>query len=75
MYIIYYIQHQPIRSKFTFFGDFSPGCEEPRQKDTADWWKTFAALQEIIRTAADEAYKDKKISSEERRLYFQSGNC
>ncbi|XP_045212692.2 uncharacterized protein LOC123563752 [Mercenaria mercenaria] len=67
MYIL-----QPIRSKFTFFADFSPGCEEPRQKDTADWWKTFEALQEILRKSADAAYKEGLISAEERHQYFLS---
>ena len=64
---------QPIRSKFTFFADYSPGCDEPRKKDTADWWKTFETLQSVLRQAADAAHKNNKFSAERRHQYYLSG--
>ncbi|KAJ8318731.1 hypothetical protein KUTeg_003822 [Tegillarca granosa] len=64
---------QPIRSQFPFFGDYSPGCEEPRKKDSENWRKTFAALQEVLRKAANAALKAKKITSQQLHQYFLSG--
>ncbi|XP_045212433.2 NACHT and WD repeat domain-containing protein 2-like [Mercenaria mercenaria] len=63
---------QPIRSKFKFFADFSTGCDQLRERDTAEWWKTFEKLQILLRTAADEAFKENKITSERKHQFFQS---
>ncbi|KAL4239740.1 NACHT domain- and WD repeat-containing protein 1 [Mactra antiquata] len=67
MYIL-----QPIKTKFTFYGDYSPGCDDLRQKDTADWWKTFESLQGCIRKAATYAFEKKKITDSELHEYFLS---
>ncbi|XP_052783963.1 uncharacterized protein LOC128219861 isoform X2 [Mya arenaria] len=63
---------QPIRSKFTFFGDFSPGCDELRQKDTTAWYETYGQLQVVLRKAATEAHKDGKITEQEKEQFFIS---
>jgi phosphoglucomutase len=64
---------QPIRSKFTFYGDFSPGCDELRERDTDGWWSTLGKLQILLRKAADEAFKENKFTAEDRHQFFQSG--
>ena len=64
---------QPIRSQFSFFGDYSPGCDEPRAKDTKEWLSTFADLQCIIKRAALFAHHAKKLSDEQLREYNISG--
>ncbi|XP_033743457.1 NACHT domain- and WD repeat-containing protein 1-like [Pecten maximus] len=63
---------QPIRSQFTFFGDYSPGCDEPRAKDTENWRQTFEQLQLILRQAAKTAADAGKISSSALQEYYQS---
>ncbi|XP_069125170.1 uncharacterized protein [Argopecten irradians] len=63
---------QPIRSQFTFFGDYSPGCDEPRAKDTENWHRTFEQLQLILRQAAKAATGAGKMSSEALQEYYQS---
>ncbi|XP_033743470.1 uncharacterized protein LOC117329570 [Pecten maximus] len=66
----YILQH--IRSKFTFFGDYSPGCDEKRAKDTESWHQTFRQLQLILRQAAKAAADAGKMSSCALHEYFQS---
>ncbi|KAJ8318733.1 hypothetical protein KUTeg_003824 [Tegillarca granosa] len=63
---------QPIRSKFPFYGDHSPGYETRRQKDSEMWRSTFSFLQKIVREAANLALKAKQISSERHHQYFLS---
>ena len=64
---------QPIRSQFSFFGDYSPGCDEPRAKDTKEWLSTLADLQFIIKRAALFAHHAKKLSDEQLCEYNISG--
>lgn len=52
---------QPIRSQFSFFGDYSPGCDEPRAKHTQEWENTFADLRDILKMAALFAHGAKKV--------------
>ncbi|XP_060076678.1 uncharacterized protein LOC132556312 [Ylistrum balloti] len=63
---------QPIRSQFTFFGDYSPGCDEPRAKDSENWQQTFEKLQLILRHAAKTAADAGKMSSSVLEEYYQS---
>ncbi|XP_021358901.1 NACHT domain- and WD repeat-containing protein 1-like isoform X2 [Mizuhopecten yessoensis] len=63
---------QPIRSQFTFYGDYSPGCDEPRAKDTENWQQTFEQLQLILREAAKSAAGAGKMSASTLHEYFQS---
>ncbi|XP_052261935.1 uncharacterized protein LOC127865910 isoform X2 [Dreissena polymorpha] len=63
---------QPIRSKFTFYADFSPGCSEVRKRDTEEWNKTYEALQGVLRKAALEVFKQNKISSQQKEQFFIS---
>ena len=37
------------------------------------WWKTFQALQELLRTAADICYRDGEMLKDDREKYFISG--
>ncbi|WAQ96293.1 NWD1-like protein [Mya arenaria] len=62
----------PSLSKFTFFGDFSPGCDELRKKDTTAWYETYGQLQVVLRKAATEAHKDGKITAQEKEQFFIS---
>ncbi|XP_053389724.1 uncharacterized protein LOC123563616 [Mercenaria mercenaria] len=63
---------QPIRFKFKFFGDFSPGSDKLRERDTTEWSKTFEKLQILLRKAVDEAFKDKMVTAERKQEFFQS---
>ncbi|XP_069125172.1 protein qui-1-like [Argopecten irradians] len=63
---------QNIRSKFTFFGDYSPGCEEKRAKDAENWQQTFQQLQFILRRAAKSASEAGKMSPAALHGYYQS---
>ncbi|XP_021358893.1 uncharacterized protein LOC110453957 isoform X1 [Mizuhopecten yessoensis] len=63
---------QNIRSQFKFFGDYSPGCDEPRAKDTGNWHRTFEQLQLILREAAKSAAGAGKMSPSTLHEYFQS---
>ncbi|XP_052687210.1 NACHT domain- and WD repeat-containing protein 1-like isoform X2 [Crassostrea angulata] len=56
---------QPIRSQFSFFGDYSPGCDEPRAKHTQEWENTFADLRDILKMAALFAHGAKKFTDEQ----------
>ncbi|XP_052688159.1 NACHT domain- and WD repeat-containing protein 1-like isoform X1 [Crassostrea angulata] len=60
---------QPIRSQFSFFGDYSPGCDEPRAKHTQEWENTFADLRDILKTSALLAHDEKKITNEQLHEY------
>jgi len=64
---------QPIRSKYTFFADFSPGCEELRKKDTAEWNATYNKLQVVLRQAATEAHLQRNFTDDEKKQFFISG--
>lgn len=68
---------QPIRSQFSFFGDYSPGCEKPRKEDAAKWNKTFEELQSLIRKAAVQADGKGELTKLDIQLskYFTSGTC
>ena len=70
---IYYFFLQNIRSKFTFYADFSPGCDELRKKDTDGWFKEFDTLQDVIRKSADQAHQQGKLTDYERHQYYLSG--
>ncbi|KAK3612217.1 hypothetical protein CHS0354_039489 [Potamilus streckersoni] len=63
---------QTVRSMFPFFGDYSPGCDEPRARDTANWWKTFEALKKLLQTAAHSLLKKEKISDERYHDFYKS---
>ncbi|XP_063446187.1 uncharacterized protein LOC134725872 isoform X2 [Mytilus trossulus] len=63
---------QPIRSQFTFYGDYSAGCEEPRAKDTMGWEETFKSLQTLLRKAATFACNAKQLNKDKLHKYFYS---
>ncbi|XP_052083625.1 NACHT domain- and WD repeat-containing protein 1-like [Mytilus californianus] len=63
---------QPIRSQFTFFGDYTSGCEEQRAKDAMGWAETFKSLQTVLRKAATLACKSKQFSKDKLHKYFYS---
>ncbi|KAL3876006.1 hypothetical protein ACJMK2_033895 [Sinanodonta woodiana] len=63
---------QTIRSMFPFFGDYSPGCDEPRVRDAVNWSKTFEALKKLLQTAAHSLLKKGKISDERYHDFHKS---
>ncbi|XP_048764016.2 NACHT domain- and WD repeat-containing protein 1-like [Ostrea edulis] len=63
---------QPIRSQFSFFGDYSPGCDEPRTKHTQEWESTFADLRDILKTAALFSHGAKKLTDDQLREHYLS---
>ncbi|XP_061198397.1 NACHT domain- and WD repeat-containing protein 1-like [Saccostrea echinata] len=67
MYIL-----QPIRSQFSFFGDYSPGCDEPRAKHTQEWEKTFADLRDILKVAALFSHQAKKLTDNQLHEFYMS---
>ena len=72
-YVLYIQTFQPIRSQFTFYGDFSPGCDKLRERDTANWWSTFGKMQILLRQAAEEAFQENKLTAKDKHQFFQSG--
>ncbi|XP_056017514.1 uncharacterized protein LOC125672012 [Ostrea edulis] len=63
---------QPISSQFSFFADFSPGCDGHRAKHAKEWNRTLSDLQRILRHAAQLAYHSKKFTEAQLHEYFYS---
>ncbi|XP_046576157.1 NACHT and WD repeat domain-containing protein 2-like [Haliotis rubra] len=63
---------QPIRSQFPHFGDYSPGCEELRQRALESWQTAFTSMLSIVREAASLLHQEGKLSEEQRHMYFKS---
>ncbi|XP_061195715.1 NACHT domain- and WD repeat-containing protein 1-like [Saccostrea echinata] len=62
----------PISSQFSFFADFSPGCDEHRARHTKEWNTTLTSLQKVLRDAALEAFHSKKFTEAQVHEYFYS---
>jgi hypothetical protein len=73
MIFVYFI-FQPISSQFSFFADFSPGCDSHRAKHAKEWNSTLSELQRILRHTAQQAYDSKKFTEAQLHEYFYSGN-
>ncbi|XP_062618909.1 uncharacterized protein LOC134280509 [Saccostrea cucullata] len=63
---------QPISSQFSFFADFSPGCDEHRARHTKEWNATLTSLQSVLRDAALQAFHSKKFTEAQMHEYFYS---